>query len=163
LTQVLANLLTNATRYTASPGNIWIRAHIEGDQAIVSVRDSGVGIPKQAREHVFEMFFQGHNARPGFSAGLGIGLTLAKTLVEMHGGKISVASEGEDKGSEFTICLPISTAPPSKVSGNGIPKQADRTRAHRILIVDDNVDAADTLSTLMKSFGEHQVHTAVNG
>ena len=164
LTQVVANLLTNATRYTGSPGIIWLRARVEADEAVVSVRDNGVGISKSAREHVFDMFFQGHNVRPGFSAGLGIGLTLAKTLVEMHGGRINVASDGENQGSEFTVHLPVTKGRPSDVSGNGAASRVPRQRGgHRILIVDDNVDAADTLSTLMKSLGEHQVHTAANG
>jgi two-component system, chemotaxis family, CheB/CheR fusion protein len=163
LTQVICNLLNNAVRYTPSPGVISITAARDGANAVLTVKDNGVGITSETLKHVFEMFYQGRNARSGPGAGLGIGLTLAKTLVEMHRGSISVHSAGENEGSEFSVRLPL-----AKRSAAGDPLVANRADPtfnsdHRILIVDDNTDAAETLCMLMKSLGEREVHTASNG
>jgi two-component system, chemotaxis family, CheB/CheR fusion protein len=169
LTQVLSNLLNNAVRYTPGPGAISVICSREDDEAAVTVKDNGVGISPEALEHIFEMFYQGNKARPESGAGLGIGLTLAKTLVEMHGGSIKVQSDGENHGSQFTIRLPLVPAH-ATTEVPGIPEQphiADEAHKangdHRILIVDDNVDAAETLCALMQSLGEHEVHTASSG
>jgi two-component system CheB/CheR fusion protein len=163
LTQVLSNLLSNAVRYTPRGGVISVIAGRENDGVEVTVKDNGVGIPHEALAHVFDMFYQGSNARSGFSAGLGIGLTLAKTLVEMHGGTIAARSSGENDGSEFRIRLPLAQAvvvsAEHPAGESAVPLNVD----HRILIVDDNVDAAETLSMLMRSLGEREVHTANSG
>jgi CheY-like chemotaxis protein len=160
---VLSNLLSNAVRYTPSPGTIAVTAAQEGEHAMIVVTDTGVGIPRESLGRVFDMFYQGRSASPGFGAGLGIGLTLAKTLVEMHGGVISVESGGENTGSEFTVLLPL--AQPATVPGQLVGSERDLTLNgdHRILIVDDNVDAAETLCMLIKSLGEREVHTASSG
>src|SRR5262249_33888685 len=124
---------------------------------------NGVGIPPESIEHVFEMFYQGKRSNSESSGGLGIGLNLAKSLVEMHGGTITVESAGENRGSQFTIQLPLAQRsdkldPPSRTE-----RAPDSNGDHRILIVDDNVDAAETLCMLMKSLGEREVHTARSG
>jgi two-component system CheB/CheR fusion protein len=159
LTQIVANLLANAARYTPRGGRIAISANLEENDAVIRVRDTGVGIEKGQLPRVFEMFYQGDNPRT--NAGLGIGLTLAKSLVEMHGGTIAVSSAGKNEGSEFTIRLPASqretaNEPSRSVDPNGLS-------GHRVLIVDDNVDAAETLRMLVGSLGDNDVHTAPNG
>ncbi|HET7608210.1 MAG TPA: ATP-binding protein, partial [Gammaproteobacteria bacterium] len=162
LTQVLANLLNNAARYTPSGGKISIAVRREGDAVVVSVKDTGYGIPEAALPHVFEMFYQGADPRSATQTGLGIGLALAKSLVEMHGGAIHASSAGVDRGSEFTLRLPA-LAP---VASDDIPPEAD-VRAplggHRVLVVDDNADAAQTLAMLIQALGANDVHVALSG
>jgi two-component system CheB/CheR fusion protein len=164
LVQVVSNLLNNAVRYTSEPGKISVRLAGESDIALLEVSDTGVGVPPDVIENIFEMFYQGRNAHAGRGAGLGIGLTLAKSLVELHGGKISVASAGEHTGSTFSISLPLAraTAIPESPAGTSATTPIS-TAAHRILIVDDNIDAAETLCKLLESLGEQQVHTASSG
>jgi PAS domain S-box-containing protein len=163
LVQVLSNLLNNAVRYTPRPGKISVSAALEEGQVVVAVKDTGVGISGDALEDVFQMFYQGREGAER-GAGLGIGLTLAKTLVEMHGGSISVHSGGEDQGSEFKVQLPLATpAEPARASAPEERNQASPPVDHRILIIDDNVDAAETLCTLMKSLGQQEVYTASSG
>ena len=161
LVQVLSNLLNNAVRYTPRPGKLSVTAAREGTQVVISVKDTGVGISGDALESVFQMFYQGRDGTQR-GAGLGIGLTLAQTLVEMHGGTISAHSEGEDQGSEFKIRLPlaVSVEQPTGKSVSPESNGASVPISHRILIVDDNVDAAETLCTLMKSLGQEAVYTA---
>ncbi|MBV8803722.1 MAG: response regulator, partial [Sinobacteraceae bacterium] len=163
LTQVLSNLLSNAVRYTPRAGVISVMSSREEGSAVLSVKDNGVGISPESLGRVFEMFYQANTRRPESGAGLGIGLTLAKSLVEMHGGTIAAESAGENLGSQFTIRLPLAEQPqavePRAVAGDEQKVNGE----HRILIVDDNVDAAETLSTLMKSLGEREVHTARSG
>jgi CheY-like chemotaxis protein len=163
LTQVISNLLSNAVRYTPRSGVISVFAAREGESAVLSVKDNGVGIAPEALTHVFEMFYQGNGGRRESGAGLGVGLTLAKSLVEMHGGTIDVDSAGEGSGSLFTIRLPLTH---SDMPAEQTATAADARKLngdHRILIVDDNVDAAETLCLLMKSLGEQEVHTAISG
>jgi CheY-like chemotaxis protein len=162
LTQVLANLLNNAARYTPSGGKISIGVRHDGDSVTVSVKDTGYGIPEAALPHVFEMFYQGADPRAATQTGLGIGLALAKSLAEMHGGAIQAASAGIDRGSEFTLRLPA-LAP---AASDDIPAEAD-VRAplggHRVLVVDDNADAAQTLAMLIQALGANDVHVALSG
>ena len=162
LTQVLANLLNNAARYTPAGGRISIGVRRDGDAVVVSVKDTGYGIPEGSLPHVFEMFYQGADQRSGTQTGLGIGLALAKSLVEMHGGTIHAASAGRDRGSEFTLRLPALEPSPS----DEIAPEAD-VRAplggHRVLVVDDNADAAQTLATLIQALGANDVHVALSG
>lgn len=106
LTQVFANLLNNAAKYTPEGGNIWVTARREGNEVVVSVRDNGIGIPAEILPHIFEMFLQAQ-ASSGPEGGLGIGLSLVKNLVNLHGGSAEVRSEGRDRGSEFLVRLPI--------------------------------------------------------
>lgn len=163
LTQVLSNLLSNAVRYTERPDTIVVTVGRDGRDAVVTVKDNGVGIAPDALGHLFEMFYQGSNARTGATAGLGIGLSLAKALVEMHGGTLTAFSEGENRGSEFKVCLPLAMLSEASAPLAAAEDERNADTDHRILIVDDNVDAAETLCTLMKSLGEREVHTVSSG
>lgn len=160
LTQVLLNLLNNAAKYTSRGGCIAIEARLEGGDAVVQVRDNGIGIPAGHLAMVFEMFSQVAPALERSQGGLGIGLALARGLVELHGGRIEARSEGPGKGSEFTVRLPA--AAPVQPPAN--PRSAESAVAHslRVLVVDDNRDAADSLAMLLELTG-HEVTTANNG
>jgi two-component system CheB/CheR fusion protein len=162
LTQVLVNLLNNAARYTPEGGRIELGIEREGGSAKIVVRDNGIGMPPEVLRHAFDMFYQGDDSRLPRTAGLGIGLTLAKTLVDMHGGSMDVSSEGPDRGSEFTVRLPI-----PRVHAPPLPPKAapanDRLGGHRVLIVDDNGDAAQTLGVLVTALGKNDVRVASSG
>jgi signal transduction histidine kinase len=157
LTQALANLLNNAAKYTERGGQIWLSARREGARVVVSVRDTGVGIPTAMLPKVFELFTQLDRTYSRTQGGLGIGLTLVKRLVEMHGGEVEAYSEGPGRGSEFVVRLPLASGPPiAHVSTT--PEAAVMQR--RILVVDDNRDAADSLGMLLQVQGAdvHVVH-----
>jgi signal transduction histidine kinase len=159
--QVLSNLLSNAAKYTEPGGRIRLEAVRDGEDLVVLVVDSGIGIPAAHLAHVFTMFGQGHRAHEAVYGGLGIGLALAKSLVELHGGSLTAASEGEGRGSVFTLRLACaakdSAAPLAKQASPGaIPSP------RRILIVDDNVEAALTLAELLALDG-HETHVAHDG
>ena len=165
LVQVLANLLNNAAKYTDAGGHIWLTAGREGDEAVLSVRDTGIGIPADLLPHVFDLFVQSNRALDRSEGGLGIGLTLARRLVEMHNGKITVSSGGIGFGSEFVIRLaaspdremPVADKAPDRESRH-IPPSARR----RVLIVDDNVDSAASLAMLLQ-LHLHDVRVAHDG
>jgi signal transduction histidine kinase len=150
LTQVFANLLTNAAKYTNPGGRIELSARRVGENAVVRVRDNGIGIPPKHLDSVFEMFMQVDRSSRHSQGGLGIGLTLARSLVAMHGGKITAHSNGPGTGSEFVVTLPA-------LARSEVAPQADaapaRLPARRVLVVDDNRDAADTLATLLRTLG----------
>lgn len=159
LSQVFTNLLTNAAKYTEPGGRIDLAAWREGAEAVVSVRDSGVGLAPEMLSRVFEMFTQVDASVTRSQGGLGIGLTIVKRLVEMHGGQIEARSEGEGRGSEFVVRLPL-----SEPAGDEPPRPAaDQGRAPgdaiRVLVVDDNRDSANTLTRLLALDG-HDVRTA---
>jgi CheY-like chemotaxis protein len=162
LTQVLANLLNNAARYTPSGGQIGVTVRQDGQHVVIAVKDTGYGIAADALPHVFEMFYQGNDSRASPQAGLGIGLALAKSLVEMHAGTIEVTSAGVDRGSVFTLRLPA-----LEVGASVEPMRRELAGAalggHRILVVDDNADAAQTLAVLIRALGENEVHVAHSG
>ncbi len=166
LTQVVGNLLTNAAKYTPPKGHIWLTAERDGDWAVIRVRDSGIGLAPEMLSRVFELFVQVDNSVARSQGGLGIGLTLARSLVEMHGGHISARSAGVGKGSEFTVRLPL--APETVGEASSEPARRDEPRREavakprRILVVDDNVDAAETLAMLLK-LGGHSVEVAHDG
>lgn len=150
LTQVFANLMTNAAKYTNAGGRIWVTVTRKADRAVVSVRDNGIGIPATHLGSVFDMFMQVDRSSRRAQGGLGIGLTLVRSLVAMHGGTVEARSAGTGAGSEFVVDLPIRTvpaAPPHPVEP--LPTFPPR----RILVVDDNHDAADTLGALLASLG----------
>jgi signal transduction histidine kinase/CheY-like chemotaxis protein len=154
LAQVLSNLLGNAIRYTDAGGRIDVRAGVEGGQAFVAVRDSGIGIAAEDLPGVFTMFVQidKHDARS--HGGLGIGLALAQKLARMHGGDIEARSAGRGQGSTFTLRLPLSDAAEHVVAPAGALGGAGAgASAGRVLVVDDNRDAADTTAMAMASFG----------
>jgi two-component system, sensor histidine kinase len=150
LTQVFANLLTNAAKYTDDGGRIWIEARQKGERVVVSVRDNGIGIPPGHLTSVFDMFTQVDRSSRRAQGGLGIGLTLVRSLVEMHKGRVEARSDGIGAGSEFIVELPVLT--------EGLPN-ADEYEgpaalpALRILVVDDNRDAAESLGVLLRALG----------
>jgi signal transduction histidine kinase len=107
LQQVVVNLLTNAVKYRPNGGGVWLKATVEGDEAVVRVEDGGVGISPEMLPRIFDLFTQEEESRPRSEGGLGLGLPLVKELVTLHGGSVQVCSEGRDKGSEFTVRLPL--------------------------------------------------------
>jgi PAS domain S-box-containing protein len=161
--QIVGNLLTNAAKYTQANGRIWLSATTEGPQAVLRVRDTGIGIDPALLPHVFDLFVQADHSFAKAQGGLGIGLTLVKNLVEMHGGAVVARSEGLGKGSEFVVRLPLATPPPTTEEAIGESAKSPGARlGHRVLVVDDNRDAATSLSMLLKLHG-HDVCTAFDG
>jgi signal transduction histidine kinase len=154
LTQVFSNLLNNAAKFTPPGGSIAVSADAVAGDLMVTIADTGVGIPEDKQESVFEMFSQVKTAGETMPAGLGLGLTLVRRLVEMHGGTVNVESAGHDQGSKFTVRLPIMQSPPPARS-NSTDGRLERLRApgRRILVVDDNPDALDSLSRILQVMG----------
>jgi signal transduction histidine kinase/CheY-like chemotaxis protein len=161
LTQVIGNLLHNSARYTPSHGKIALCVRRQGEEVEITVQDNGRGMSAEALENAFEMFYQARESALN-GAGLGIGLTLAKKLVEMHRGSISAASPGVQQGSKFTVRLSLAphAGEPAAQSKIQPPQAAGR---HRVLIVDDNDDAAETLRELIGILDASEVRTASNG
>ena len=163
LEQVFLNLLDNACKYSGRGGRIGLTAKRDGTDVVVKVSDTGIGIPSEHLPHLFEMFVQMGAESPRSRGGLGIGLALARGLVEMHGGRIEARSEGSGKGAEFLVRLPIieevseSPSPPP----NGRDDNT-RTAVRRILIVDDNPDVVESLALLLRVSG-YEVETAHDG
>ncbi|HEX2138616.1 MAG TPA: ATP-binding protein, partial [Woeseiaceae bacterium] len=161
LAQVLNNLLNNACKYTPAGGRIEVAVERRKDEVTLSVKDSGIGMPADKLETVFEMFAQVHGSDEHVTGGLGIGLTLVKRLVELHNGSIEARSDGRGKGSEFIVRLPAAAA---RLPG-GEPQRGDQAAApvsRRILVVDDNRDSADSLGMLLQLQG-HETCVAYDG
>jgi CheY-like chemotaxis protein len=156
LTQIVSNLLTNAVKYTPDEGTISIAVVQDAGEVAVSIKDSGIGIPKEALATVFMMFSQLTPALERSQGGLGIGLALVRGLVELHGGTIRAESDGIGHGSVFTVELPALVDQPAPEAA--VTPHADNP-ARRILVVDDNVDAADTLAMALELLG-HTVQAA---
>ncbi|MGE3774446.1 MAG: ATP-binding protein [Gammaproteobacteria bacterium] len=150
LTQIVANLLNNAARYMEDGGMIALTARREGDTAVIGVRDNGIGISAEGLTRVFDMFSREGREASRNQSGLGIGLTLSRRLAEMHGGSLEARSDGEGRGSEFLLYLPLTEAPTSSPSP---PAAATRCAARRILVVDDNCDAADSMAMILGHLG----------
>jgi PAS domain S-box-containing protein len=161
LAQVVANLLHNAAKYSQHAGRIWLTANRDGNEVLLSVRDAGAGIVPDLLPHVFDLFVQGDQSLERSQGGLGIGLTIVKRLVEMHGGAITAHSEGLGKGSEFVVRLPVHT-PSARPAEEHPPLPSNGVPGRRILVVDDNVDAADSIGMLLRHWG-NEVHLAHNG
>ncbi|HXJ77076.1 MAG TPA: ATP-binding protein, partial [Candidatus Methylomirabilis sp.] len=159
LEQIILNLLTNAVKYTPSGKRIRVSVRAEEEQAVLRVRDQGIGMSAEALGRIFEMFVQGDATQDRARGGLGIGLTLARMLVELHGGTLSAASEGPGRGSEFAVRLPR-IARPSGSHASRRPSQVSVPR--RILVVEDNDDARAMLRILLESQG-HEVFEAADG
>jgi PAS domain S-box-containing protein len=164
MNQVIANLLNNAAKYTGEGGHIVLQARAEGQQAVVSVRDDGAGIPPGMLDEVFEMFRQVPGLARQGQDGLGIGLSMVKSLMQQHGGTVEAHSEGTGKGSEFIVRMPLLEGPPTGCAGNEAPRarRGAPLSGCAILVVDDNRDAADTLAVLLQSEGA-EVHVAHDG
>lgn len=162
LTQVLLNLLNNSAKYMDSGGRIWLTAEIVDGQAVIRVKDTGIGIPSEMLSRVFEMFAQVDRSLDRSEGGLGIGLTLVKRLVEMHGGTVEARSEGLGKGSEFVLRLPTATPAAEQSQPDAEGDAAEPVRPRRILVVDDNRDAAISLSMLLRIMG-NEVHAVHDG
>jgi signal transduction histidine kinase len=159
LTQAIGNLLNNAAKYSEEGATIALSLAVEGTQAVVRVRDTGVGIPPEMLPHVFDLFTQIDRTLDRAQGGLGIGLTLVRSLVEMHDGTVEAASAGIGAGSEFTVRLPL-------LSGHEAPAgevpPAPLAAGRRVLVVDDNHDAGDSLADLLELSG-HEVRVARSG
>jgi CheY-like chemotaxis protein/anti-sigma regulatory factor (Ser/Thr protein kinase) len=162
LAQVLANLLNNAAKYTEKGGQIWLTARREGPSAVVSVRDNGMGIPADMLPKVFDLFTQVDHISSLAQGGLGIGLTLVRNLVDLHGGSVEAKSQGPGKGSEFVVRLPLAGERLGAHDGGRREVHPTAVPPRRILVVDDNRDAADSLGTLLKFLGA-DVYTAHDG
>jgi two-component system CheB/CheR fusion protein len=158
--QVLSNLLNNAAKYTPPGGNIHLSAGREGEEAVIRVGDDGIGIPPEMLSSIFEMFAQVDTSLERMQGGLGIGLTIARRLVEMHGGTIAAVSPGLGEGSELTVRLPL--APRAEAAPDPRAAEAAPAAALRILVVDDNEDSAESLAMLLQLTG-HEVRTAHSG
>ncbi|HSA57202.1 MAG TPA: response regulator [Gemmatimonadaceae bacterium] len=162
LAQVISNLLNNAARYTEPRGHITLAATRDASGVTIRVQDTGIGIPAEILPQVFDMFVQGNGGRARASGGLGIGLALARRLVELHGGTISVRSAGPGSGSEFAIRLPVASVPAVDQPSHEEYYANHPRAALRVLVVDDNLDAADSLATLLRMMG-NEVQTAHDG
>jgi PAS domain S-box-containing protein len=162
LSQVVLNLLNNAIKYTPDGGRIEVEVAAEADLAMVRVKDTGIGMGADLISKVFDLFVQGERALDRAEGGLGIGLTLVKRLVALHGGDVLALSEGRGRGSEFVVRLPALARKPAK-SGAASAARPREPRGHkRVLVVDDNRDSADTMTALLLAWG-HEVRTLYDG
>ncbi|HSS52623.1 MAG TPA: ATP-binding protein [Thermoanaerobaculia bacterium] len=161
LEQVISNLLNNAAKYTMPGGHVWVTAAREGEEAVVRVRDTGIGVPPDVLDRVFEPFVQQSNGSLARTdGGLGVGLTLVRSLVEMHGGRVEASSPGLGQGSEFVVRLPAQL--PAEATLPSEPVAANAPRALRVLVVEDNIDAAESLATLLRLWN-HDVSVVHDG
>ena len=162
LAQIVANLLNNAAKYTERGGQIRLSAECQGSDVVIVVKDNGIGIPSELLPHIFEMFMQASTAHSQSRGGLGIGLTLVKRLVDMHGGSIAARSAGPGQGSEFVVRLPLGVKSMTLRLDNSEANPSPSSPALRILVVDDNEDAAQSLGRLLSAMG-HDVHVGHSG
>jgi PAS domain S-box-containing protein len=162
LAQVISNLLHNAAKFSQRAGRIWLTVERQGTEAVLRIRDEGAGIRPELLPHIFDLFVQGDRSMERTQGGLGIGLTVVRKLVELHGGTITAHSEGPGKGSEFVVRLPGLQEAGDQDSAAAGPGSARVAVARRILVVDDNVDAAESLAVMLRRQG-HEVTLAHNG
>jgi signal transduction histidine kinase/ActR/RegA family two-component response regulator len=162
LAQVLGNLLNNAAKFSQRVGRVWLTAGREGDLAVVRVRDEGVGISAELLPRVFDLFMQADKSLERTRGGLGIGLTVVKRLVELHGGSVAAHSAGPGQGSEFVVRLPLAAKPVAARASSPAREPSGQAAIHRVLVVDDNVDAAESVAALLQLWG-HEVRLAHTG
>jgi signal transduction histidine kinase len=162
LTQVLLNLLNNGCKFTPRGGRIELSVASSNADVVLSIKDSGTGISPYDLPRVFDMFYQGKSRGSDAQGGLGLGLTLVRRLVEMHGGTVRAHSDGRTKGSEFTVVLPTLAGQLSPAARDAPVVSASRQAVHRILVVDDNRDAAESLAEILRLVG-NDVATAFDG
>jgi PAS domain S-box-containing protein len=160
LEQILVNLLTNAAKYTPAGGRIQLIVGVEGKELVVRVRDNGIGILPELLPKMFDLFTQGDRSLDRSEGGLGIGLTLVRSLTELHGGTVTASSDGPGKGSEFFVRLPAART--GAESDGKVEAAAPAARSLRVLVVDDNADTANGMAKLLKLSG-HDVRVAHNG
>ena len=161
LVQVVGNLLTNAAKYTPTGGEIAVTAGVEEADAVIRVRDSGIGIPAELLPNVFDVFTQGDRSLPGSGGGLGLGLAIASSIVAQHGGTLTASSAGPGRGSEFVVRLPRTDVVPDAPSA-AVAVEDGQRGATDVLVVDDNVDTCEMLSMALQLEG-HRVDVAANG
>lgn len=162
LAQVISNLLNNAAKYTEEGGNIWLTAEKSGAEVVLKVKDDGIGIPPHILPRVFDLFTQADRSLERSQGGLGLGLALVRRLVELHGGRVEARSEGQGKGSEFSVYLPAAAEVESKRDITETAAPVSSAKRCRILVVDDNVDAAESIALLLRLKG-HEVREAYDG
>jgi CheY-like chemotaxis protein len=161
LSQVVLNLLNNAAKYTPEEGKIRLAVEKIGGEVLIRVMDTGIGIPADLLPRVFDLFTQGDRSLDRSEGGLGIGLTLVRRLVEMHGGSVEAYSEGPGLGSEFLVRLPLLTVP-QELPGGEATELPQQKGPRRVLLIDDNRDAAESMTVLLELWG-HEVRIAYNG
>ncbi len=162
LAQVVVNILNNAAKYTPDGGDIWLAAQRTDSRVELRIKDNGRGIDRASLDRIFDLFMQIDPSAGSTLGGLGVGLALVRRIVELHGGTVQALSDGEGKGSEFIVRLPLARRS-SGASPEAVPEPAgEGFVSHRILVVDDNVDAATSLASLMTALG-HSVRTAFDG
>jgi PAS domain S-box-containing protein len=162
LAQVFSNLLINAAKYTDPGGHVQLVVTREQDEAVISIRDNGVGLSAELLPRLFTIFSQERTTLGRAEGGLGLGLSLVRAITTLHGGAVEARSEGPGKGSEFTVRLPIDTGATASINAEPVPDPAPPEAALEILVVDDNRDAADTCAMLLEASGHH-VRTAYGG
>jgi PAS domain S-box-containing protein len=162
LSQVFLNLLNNAAKYTPEGGVVRVNAHAEGEEAVVSVSDNGVGIPHELLPKVFDLFVQGSRSLDRADGGLGIGLTLVREILRLHGGSITASSRGAGAGSKFEVRLPLEQPASHPVEHADDARRSAPHGGRRVLVVDDNRDSAESMAMLLRATG-HDVETAYDG
>ncbi len=162
LRQIVGNLIDNAAKYTPDGGEIWVTAERTGDHVSIMVRDTGIGIPPERLGNVFNLFWQVNRSSQRSAGGLGLGLTLVRSLAELHGGTVAATSDGIGKGSKFTVLLPALSSSPATEPPPRSPSSPDLGPPRRILLVEDNEDVANGLSITLALDG-HSVRVATDG
>ena len=162
LEQVLSNLLVNAAKYTDPGGQIWFSANRQGENVVVRVRDTGIGIGPDLLPNVFDLFSQANRSLHRAEGGLGIGLTIVRGLTELHGGEVWANSEGIGHGAEFVVSLPISSGAPIEATPKPSPKIETTTQPRRILVVEDQPALSRVTVALLEKLG-HDVRAAADG